>query len=205
MDRTPSVLLAATLNPGKCREITGLLAGLPIQVLHLGDMGDLPECEEDGSSFMENALKKAAHYHRWAGLPTLADDSGLEIDALGGLPGIRSARFAGPGATDADRVRKVLALMNAIPDGQRGARFVCALAFCRDQRVAFQVEESAEGIITRNPVGKHGFGYDPIFLYPAFEKTFAQLEAEEKSRVSHRGKALMRFRDFLAMQNSGGG
>jgi XTP/dITP diphosphohydrolase len=197
MDRQPFELLVATLNPGKRKEIAGLLAGLPVQVMHLGDLNPMPDCEEDGSSFMENALKKAMHYHRLTGLPTLADDSGLEIDALGGLPGIRSARFAGAGATDADRVRKILGLMEAVPDGQRKARFVCAVAFCRDQQVAFQARESAEGMIIRNPIGDHGFGYDPIFLYPGLGRTFAQLQAEEKSRISHRGKALLRFRDFL--------
>ena len=199
-----SVLLVATLNSGKRREIAGLLAHLPIQVLHLGDLDSLPDCEEDGSTFMDNALKKALHYNKWTGLPTLADDSGLEIDALDGLPGVRSARFAGPGATDADRVRKVLSLMETVPDEKRSARFVCALAFCMDFKVAFQVQEKTEGIIIRYPSGNHGFGYDPIFQYPALKKTFAQIETEEKSQVSHRGKALTRFREFLAAQDCPG-
>jgi len=201
MDRQPFELLVATLNPGKRREIAGLLANLPVRVMHLGDLNPLPDCEEDGSSFMENAMKKAMHYHRLTHMPTLADDSGLEIDTLGGLPGIRSARFAGPGATDADRVQKILSLMEAVPDGQRKARFVCALAFCQDRQVAFQAEESAEGIILRSPIGDHGFGYDPIFLYPALDRTFAQLQTEEKSRISHRGKALLRFREFLVSED----
>jgi len=199
MSAQPSDLLVATLNPGKRREIAGLLSGLAVRVLHLGDLDPLPECEEDGATFMENALKKATHFHQLTGIPTLADDSGLEVDALGGLPGIRSARFAGPDATDADRVRKLLSLMEATPDRQRSARFICALVFCRDRQVAYRVEERAEGTIIRMPMGHNGFGYDPIFLYPALNKTFAQLEAEEKGRISHRGKALRRFRDFFAL------
>jgi XTP/dITP diphosphohydrolase len=153
---------------------------------------------EDGETFLENARKKALHYAAFTGLLTLADDSGLAVDALAGLPGVYSARYAhGEGSSDEENLNKVLKEISKIPDAQRQARFICAAAVAAPEKVIFETEQSVEGEITMEPAGEGGFGYDPIFYYPPFGKTLAQVSAEEKHAVSHRGKAMREVAAFL--------
>lgn len=188
----PEILIIATRNQGKAAEITELLAGFPITIKSLNDFGPIPEVEEDGESFDENAYKKASFTARILGYPALADDSGLVVEALDGAPGIYSARFAGPQATDAERCQKLLQQM----DGQsnRKAAFECVLSIAVPTGPALTYEGRCEGVLTDAPRGANGFGYDPIFYYAPLEKTFAELTRQEKSQVSHRGKALRQVR-----------
>lgn len=189
-------LLIATSNPGKIAELKALLSDLPCEVIGLSDLSPLPLADETGASFSENAQLKADYYHALTGLLTLADDSGLEVDALGGAPGIYSARYAGESASDAERVAKLLDEMKAVPDAERTARFVCSLALAGPQlRRVF--EGRCEGKIARAPRGSSGFGYDPIFIDPETGRTFAELTREEKAARSHRGRALAAARIFL--------
>jgi XTP/dITP diphosphohydrolase len=188
----PLTLVIATRNKGKCAEIRELLAGYPVTIKDLTDFGPIPAVVEDGLSFDENAYKKASFTARVLGLPALADDSGLVVAALGGAPGVVSARYAGPGATDAERCRRVLAEMAGMAD--RRAAFECVISVAVPTGAALTYEGRCEGLIAEEPAGENGFGYDPIFYYPALKKTFAQLSREEKSRVSHRGKALAELR-----------
>ena len=146
---------------------------------------------------MENAVLKARHYASESGLLAVADDSGLSVDALGGGPGLYSSRFGGEGATDDDRNRVLLERLKDLPPERRGARFTSAVVAVRDGRVLFQAEESVEGRIAEEPRGPNGFGYDPIFFYPPFGKTFGEVSGPEKDRVSHRGKSFARLREFL--------
>ncbi len=190
--RPPITLVIATRNKGKCAEIRELLAGYPVTIRDLTDFGPIPEAVEDGVTFDDNAYKKASFTARVLGLPALADDSGLVVAALGGAPGVLSARYAGPQATDAERCRRVLAEMAGKPD--RRAAFECVISVAVPTGAALTYEGRCEGLITEVPAGENGFGYDPIFYHPALEKTFAQLTREEKSRVSHRGKALRELR-----------
>ena len=188
--QTPLVL--ATRNQGKIKEIRHLLEGFPVQVKSLDDFGPIPPVVEDGDTFEANAYKKASQTARILGVPALADDSGLAVDALDGAPGVHSARFAGPDVDDATRCRKLLAAMEGIRD--RRAAFECVLSIAVPAGPALTYEARCEGILTETPQGENGFGYDPIFFFPALNKTFAQLTREEKSRVSHRGKALRELR-----------
>jgi len=189
-------LLLATTNPKKRRELQQLLAPLSITLAAPHEVGGLPDTEEDQPTFALNAAKKAQACARVSGLWSLADDSGLEVDALGGAPGVRSARYAGEPSDDARNNAKLLGQLAALPDERRGARFVCALALARpDGTLALQVEGTARGQILRAPRGDGDFGYDPLFLFtePGFPQTgrgFAELTAAEKSAVSHRGRAL---------------
>jgi XTP/dITP diphosphohydrolase len=188
-------LLVATTNRGKLREIRGILQGVPLEIVTLDAVGGVAEPEETGATFAENARLKALHYHTATGLPTVAEDSGLEIDALGGLPGVQSARWEG---SDYDvKFRKIYQLLRerGLP-GSR-ARFVCALAYAADSRVAYEVEGTVEGEIAPEPRGSHGFGYDPIFLYPPMGQTLAEVTDEFKSTLSHRGAAFRAFRRHL--------
>ena len=153
--------------------------------------------EETGTTFMENAILKARHYAEKSGLLAVADDSGLSVDALGGGPGLYSSRFGGEGATDDDRNRLLLERLKGLPPERRGARFTSAVAAARDGRVLFQAEESVEGRIVEAPRGPNGFGYDPVFFYEPFGKTFGEVSGAEKDRVSHRGKSFARLREFL--------
>lgn len=182
------ILVLATTNKGKTREITELLKDFPIEIRNLGDFGPIPEVIEDGETFDDNAYKKAAFTARVLGYPAMADDSGLCVDALDGAPGVYSARYAGEKATDAENVAKLLdALEN---EENRKAAFQCVISIAVPTGAALTYEGRCEGLLTREPVGDNGFGYDPLFFYPEFDKTFAQLSIEEKGRVSHRGKAL---------------
>jgi XTP/dITP diphosphohydrolase len=192
-----TTLLLGSSNPGKLQEMRELLAGMPYRVVAPGDVGLRSAPEETGTTFMENAVLKARHYAAESGLLAVADDSGLSVDALGGGPGLYSSRFGGEGATDDDRNRTLLERLRGLPPERRGARFTSAVAAVRDGRVVFQAEESVEGRIAEERRGPNGFGYDPIFFYPAFGKTFGEVSGPEKDRVSHRGKSFARLREFL--------
>ncbi len=181
-------IVIATRNPGKTAEIRDLLQDFPIQIRNLEDFGPIPEVEEDGNTFEENAYKKASFTARILGLPALADDSGLVVDALNGAPGVLSARYGGKEATDADRCTKLLAELAGQTD--RRAAFECVISIAMPTGPALTYDARCEGLITELPAGHNGFGYDPVFFYPPLEKTFAELNRDEKSRVSHRGKAL---------------
>ena len=184
----PTQMVIATRNEGKAVEIRDLLRGYPIKIRSLADFGPIPEAEENGATFEENAYLKASLTARVLGIPALADDSGLLVDALGGAPGVLSARFAGPQATDAQRCERILLEMQGKTD--RRAAFECVLSIAVPTGTALTYTGRCEGRIAEKPVGKNGFGYDPIFYYPPLRKTFAQLTRQEKSRVSHRGRAL---------------
>ncbi|MGD9495559.1 MAG: RdgB/HAM1 family non-canonical purine NTP pyrophosphatase [Armatimonadota bacterium] len=174
-----------------------LLAGLPVQVMHLGEFTCAPALAETGRSFAENARQKAFAVARATGLLALADDSGLVVDALGGQPGVRSARYAGEGATQQQLIAKLLRELQGVPSSQRTARFVCALSLCSPAGEVGSWEGSVEGLITQQPRGEGGFGYDPVFYYPPDGMTFAQMRPERKNEVSHRGQALRAFRREL--------
>lgn len=193
-------LLLATHNLGKIAEYRALLADLPVQVISLAEAGIDHDVDETGATFTENAILKAATYARMAGIWTWADDSGLEVDALGGAPGVRSARYAGPGATDEDRWRKLLADLSVLPHSNPGdwsARFRCVVALVGPDGSVHTTEGTLEGRIITEPRGSHGFGYDPIFLLPEAGKTLAELPAEHKNHISHRGQAAARAKLLL--------
>ena len=191
-------LLLASQNPGKLNEMRLLADGLPYRVLGPRDLGIDESPEETGRTFLENAVLKARHYAGLSGLLTVADDSGLSVLALGGGPGLYSSRFGGDGASDADRNRLLLEKLRGVPREKRGARFTSAVAVAKGGDVLFQAEESVEGLIAEEPRGSGGFGYDPLFFYPSFGKTFGEVSRADKDRVSHRGKAFARLRAFLA-------
>jgi XTP/dITP diphosphohydrolase len=185
-------LLIATNNRGKLREYEELLAdaGLPLDITFPAQEGISLEVVESGATFEENATLKALAYASAAGLPTLADDSGLEVDALGGAPGLRSARYAGPGASDADRYRKLLSALEGVPPAERSARFRCVVAVALPGGRVATAEGRCEGHIGYEPRGEHGFGYDPVFVVNgAGGKTMAELPPEVKNRISHRARA----------------
>lgn len=173
------------------------LRGLGFHILALSDLLSVPEIEEDGKSFTENALKKARFYSNYFGKLTLADDSGLEVDILKGLPGIYSARYAGEGVSHQENNRKLLKEMEGIPMSKRGARFRCVIAVVSPDEREGVTEGSCKGRIGLREVGRKGFGYDPLFILPQYGKTMAQLSMEEKNRISHRGKALRKLRKIL--------
>jgi XTP/dITP diphosphohydrolase len=190
-------LLLASQNPGKLHEMRHLAAGLPFRVVGPHELGIQGSPEETGSTFLENARLKALHYAGRSGLLTVADDSGLSVFALGGEPGLYSSRFGGEGASDHDRNQLLLSRLAGVAESQRGARFTSAVVVARGDTPLFEVEETVEGRIATAPRGDHGFGYDPLFFYPPFGKTFGEVAAEDKDRVSHRGKAFARLRAFL--------
>lgn len=183
-----NILVIATRNKGKTREIENILKAFPIIIRNLDDFGPIPEVEEDGETFDDNAYKKASFTARVLGFPALADDSGLIVDALNGEPGVYSARYAGNNATDQENLAKLLKEIKNKEN--RKASFKCVLSLAIPTGAALTYEASCEGEILSEPVGNNGFGYDPVFYYPKLDKTFAQLTVEEKGRVSHRGKAL---------------
>lgn len=193
----PADLLLASQNPGKLNEMRQLIDGLPFRVVGPKDVGITEAPEETGTTFLENAILKARHYANRSGLLTVADDSGLSVDALDGGPGLHSARFGGEGASDADRNRLLLEKLKGVPTERRGARFTSAVAVARGDDVLFQGQESVEGLIAEEPKGPNGFGYDPLFFYPPFGKTFGESAPQDKDRVSHRGKAFARLRRYL--------
>jgi len=182
-------LLVATHNSGKVREYREILAGLPLEVTYLDAEGITFEVEETGTTFAENAILKATIYARLTGLWTWADDSGLEVDALGGAPGVYSARYAGPDATDADRYRKLLDALAGVSWDQRSARFRCTVALATPDGEARTVDGTCEGVIAFGPAGSNGFGYDPVFYFLEQAATMAQLDPGVMNRISHRGRA----------------
>jgi len=185
-------LVIATRNPGKTSEIKDLLGDFPVQLKNLNDFDPIPEVLEDGATFEENAYKKSSFTARALGLPALADDSGLCVDALDGAPGVNSARYAGENATDRQRCDKLLAELKGASN--RKAAFKCVISLAVPTGASLTYDAACEGVITKAPAGENGFGYDPVFYYPDLGKTFAQMSREEKSRVSHRGKALGRLK-----------
>ncbi|MEW6235632.1 MAG: RdgB/HAM1 family non-canonical purine NTP pyrophosphatase [Candidatus Omnitrophota bacterium] len=192
------ILLLATKNWEKLKELQELLDGSGWRVIALSDFPDCPDAVEDGKTFEENARIKAVAASTHTGLLTLADDSGLEVDALGLAPGIYSARYArGDDSTDEENTAKVLAEMKDVPDERRTARFVCAAVIARGEEILFTTRQTAEGFIAREPRGSGGFGYDPIFYYPSFGQNFAEVPPPKKHSVSHRGKALRAAVEFL--------
>ncbi len=183
-----TILIIATRNKGKTKEIRERLKGFPVEIKNLDDFGPIPEIEEDGETFDDNAYKKAAFAARVLGHPAMADDSGLVVEALDGRPGVRSARYGGENATDEENYTKLLKEMTG--KSNRKAAFECVISIAVPTGAALTYEGRCEGLITTEPEGEGGFGYDPVFFCPEFNKTFAQLSMEEKNQVSHRGKAL---------------
>jgi XTP/dITP diphosphohydrolase len=190
--RHPIILVIATRNKGKTLEIKALLKGFPVEIKNLDDFGPIPHLEEDGDTFDENAYKKASFAARILGLPALADDSGLTVEVLDGAPGIHSARYAGENATDEQRYLQLLDEMEG--KSNRKAAFECVISIAVPTGPALTYEARCEGLITTEPAGSNGFGYDPVFFYPPYNKTFAQISIEEKNSISHRGKALAELR-----------
>lgn len=189
-------LLIATTNKGKLREIEAILTGLPLELVSLRELAAIDEPDETGATFAENARLKALYYAGATGLETVADDSGLEIDALGGAPGVHSARWHG---TDYNvKFRKIREALAAQGLDSSSARFVCHATIAHPGRITFETEQTVEGLIAPAPAGDKGFGYDPIFLYPPLGVTLAQIERDEKAVVSHRGKAFKAVRAYLA-------
>lgn len=194
-------ILVATTNPGKIAEISAML-DLDIEWVSLSDFPGVNEIKEDGETFAENARKKAVGYAKQTGLWTIADDSGLVVDALGGEPGVKSARFSG--AKDKDRklldhknMAKVLKLLEGVPRDKRTTRFVCCLCLASAEKVLIETEGKLEGVIAEKEMGANGFGYDPIFFVPKLNKTVAQLTREEKNAISHRGNAIRKLKLLL--------
>ena len=194
-------ILVASTNPGKLKELREMLGG-DIEWVSLSDFPNITEIEEDGSTFAENARKKALGYAKATGLWTLADDSGLVIDALGGHPGVKSARFSGAkdknrGLLDHKNMAKVLKLLKDVPKEKRTARFMCHLCLASAEKVLIETEGKLEGVIATEQAGENGFGYDPIFFVPELNKTVAQMSSEEKNAISHRGNAIRKLKPKL--------
>lgn len=194
-------ILVATTNPGKIAELRAML-GSDVEWVGLADFEEIAEIKEDGNTFAENARKKAVGYAKATGLWTIADDSGLVIDALGGEPGIKSARFCG--AKDKDRtlldhknMARVLKLLENVPAEKRTATFVCHLCLASPEKILIEVKGTLAGFINDRPIGENGFGYDPIFFVPHLNKTVAQLTREEKNAISHRGNAIRKLKPLL--------
>jgi XTP/dITP diphosphohydrolase len=190
-------LLVASQNPGKLGEMRLLVDGLGLEIVAPGDLGLLESPEETGDTFLANAILKARYYAGRSGLPTVADDSGLSVDALDGRPGLYSSRFGGPGKSDAERTVLLLDLLRGVPTERRGAHFTSAVALVEGERVVFETVETAEGLIADEPRGGGGFGYDPVFFYPPYGRTLGEVSRAAKDLVSHRGKAFARLRAFL--------
>ncbi len=194
---TEKGLLIATTNQGKIREFKSKLENSPLPVTSLRELPLDHIFPEKGQTFLENARGKSLFYSQYWNSLTLSEDSGLEIDFLGGAPGVFSSRFAGPEATDKENIEKVLRLMKDVPPEKRQARFVSCLVLSKNGYIITEIQETVEGLITTQKKGQEGFGYDPIFYYPPLEKTFAELSAEKKNEVSHRGRALKKLMAFL--------
>ncbi len=196
-------LLIATHNRGKLMEYQELFAGLPLDLITLDEVGIREDVEETGATFAENAKLKAVAFARPSGLLTLADDSGLEVDALGGEPGIYSKRYAGENKSDADRIVFLLEKLKNVPPSQRTARFRCAIAIASPRGEVWESAGTCEGIILHAPRGTNGFGYDPVFYFADLHATMAELPTEVKNRVSHRARAAQGVREILTKEIAG--
>jgi XTP/dITP diphosphohydrolase len=192
-------LLLATRNPGILREMRELLSGLSLELTSLPELHIDVDIPEVGETFQQNATLKAEGYARLAGLATLADDSGLEVDALGGEPGVHSARWAGPHATDQQRIDLLLEQLQGVPPAERQAQFRCVVAVAAADDRLYTAEGIVRGLIIDRPRGSHGFGYDPVFLLPELGLTMAELPTERKNRISHRARAVQAIRPVLAV------
>lgn len=191
-------IVLATRNSGKLREIKSILSKVgDYEFLSILDFSDIPEIEEDRLTYAGNAIKKASTIVKLKGIPTLADDSGLEVDALDGAPGVRSARFAGENASDEDNNKKLLKMLEDVPEDKRTARFQCAMALVKPSDWIEVTTGTYEGVIISEPRGNSGFGYDPIFYVPHLGKTFAELTRDEKNQISHRRIALQRMKRIM--------
>ena len=191
-------LVVATGNKGKLREIADILDGLGIAIKTIADFPGAPSPEEDGATYRDNVLIKARALRDFTGLAALADDTGLEVEALGGAPGLVSARYAGPDQDPLKNRSKLLAALARVPDEERGARFVCIIAVALPGGGEFTFDGECPGRITTKPRGSGGFGYDPIFFVPEHGMTMAELDPAVKNRVSHRARALAKFREAVA-------
>ncbi len=190
-------IVLATRNPHKGAELVALLSNLGIRIRTLAEFPDAPEVVEDGQTCEANAVKKAQAIMQHTGRTAVADDTGLEVEALGGRPGVHAARYAGPNATYEDNWRKLLRELEGVPRERRRARFITVAAIARPSAKVEVVDGVLEGFIAEEPAGTQGFGYDPVFLVPEAGKTLAELTADEKNRISHRGRALAKVRDLL--------
>ncbi|MCQ4573990.1 MAG: XTP/dITP diphosphatase [Candidatus Brocadiales bacterium] len=190
-------ILIGTTNPHKLKEVREILRDLPVELISPEKLAQLPEIIEDGHTFSENAVKKAVEWAKATGYCTMADDSGLEVDALGGEPGVFSARYGGKNTTYEDNNIKLLNALEGVPTARRTARFHCTIALARPEGLIFVVEGECAGIIAEGPRGSHGFGYDPVFYVPECGKTFAELGPEIKNQMSHRTRALKKFGERL--------
>ncbi|MCC6626673.1 MAG: XTP/dITP diphosphatase [Chloroflexi bacterium] len=190
-------LIVASRNAGKIAELAALLSGLDLRLISLQQAGVTDEAPETGDTFTANAVEKAEYVCRQTGRAALADDSGLCVDALGGAPGVYSARFGGPGLTDADRVQRLLAALVGVPAERRQARFACVLALARPGRATLTVDGQVEGSIAAAPAGAGGFGYDPIFYLPERGQTMAEAPPEVKNAISHRARAARAMHDLI--------
>ncbi len=190
--------MLATRNPDKGRELASLLKDLRVRIRTLAEFPDVPEVVEDGETCEANAIKKAATIARVTGLPAVADDTGLMVEALGGRPGVHAARYAGEGATYEDNCRKLLHELAGVPRERRGARFITVAAIADPKGKGEGVQGILNGLITDMPAGTKGFGYDPLFFVPELGKTLAQLAPEEKNRISHRARAFAKIKELLA-------
>ena len=195
--KIPKRILIGTKCKAKQREIMEILGELPCELLTPDDVGGLPEVTEDGTTFEQNACKKACELARHFKMAVLADDSGLEVDALDSRPGVHSHRYQGEGATDEENNLKLLAELEGIPDEQRTARYRCVVALATAKGLRLTADGSCQGRITTEPVGTNGFGYDPLFYYSPYGTTFGMIEPEVKNQVSHRGEAVRKLRDSL--------
>ena len=198
MTKTRLTILLATKNAGKAKEVIDILKGLSVEIRTLNDIPDAPDVVEDQTTFEGNALKKARTLAERFRSITLADDSGLEVDAIDGRPGVYSARFAGEDASDDANNRKLLSELENVPDDRRRARFRCVMALVRPDGREYTFDGTCEGHIIRQERGGGGFGYDPLFLPDGYAETFAELEMEEKNRISHRAKALEKLKGMLS-------
>ena len=190
-------VVIATRNRGKIRELQALLEDLGVELVSVAEMEGVPEVVEDGATFLENARKKAVEVARATGLPAIADDSGLEVDALQGRPGIYSARYAGQGASDRDNYMKLLKELEGVPEEKRTARFRCVMVAALPDGTFIWTDGTCEGLIAEEPKGSQGFGYDPVFYLPDRGRTMAEISKEEKNAISHRGKAMRRLKEKL--------
>ncbi|HEV3463431.1 MAG TPA: RdgB/HAM1 family non-canonical purine NTP pyrophosphatase [Actinomycetota bacterium] len=192
-------LLLASANQGKLHELRTILEGLPVELVGLAEagLGEPPEVEETGDTFLENALLKGRAYAAWSGMAAVADDSGLEVDALGGAPGVRSARYAGPGASDRANLDKLLAALEGVPPERRTARFRCAAVLVDPDGEEGHAEAAWEGRILDAPRGSGGFGYDPVFLPDGWDRTSAEVDQPTKDAASHRGRAFRALRPAI--------